>query len=652
VTKALSAGMVTHLALDVTTLASCIEMILENGTVHRFTDHPADIVFGGDTYLASVGHEASDPVARNDLAVDGLELTLLIDSPGLSEAELIAGLYDYADFKLFLVEYTDPDTNGDIKIMKGRLGEVGTSKGATATVELRGLTQHLQKGIGEKYSADCPVELSDPRCGIIVAPSVWPASSAIALGQSVSPSSANGRQFVATRAGLSGATEPAWNLTIGGVTDEPALSTGTTSDIADGTTTGGASDTEVIDTTATFIEHGVRAGDVIRNVTDGSEATVITVIGETNLQTQVLAGGFDRLWETGDTYSIDLAQAVNDSGATFQTDGVIVGDTVRNTTDGSTASVLVVNSETKLTIAGLTGGTVDAFAVGDAYSVDGAGWTTRDAFTKPGTVTSVTDRANFVADGAGVTSRGTTTGASDLVLLIDSTATFQTDGVGVSDVVNNTTDGSIGNVVSVDSEIQVTTSTLVGGVENDWDTGDVYAITEGKQIATGTHTGVADSATVLTDSEATFIATSNVKVGNVVRNTTDGSTGTVVTIDSETQITTSALVDGTDNDFDVDDAYTIEQSINDAGSWQYGVVTWVTGANAGLSMEVKSSSQIGAFELFLPMGFVIANGDTFTVETGCAKTFNDCKFKFDNVINFQGFPYVPAPDTILKVGGQ
>ncbi len=60
--------------------------------------------------------------------------------------------------------------------------------------------------------------------------------------------------------------------------------------------------------------------------------------------------------------------------------------------------------------------------------------------------------------------------------LIDSAATFITDGVKFGDQVINCTDGSIAEVLTVDSETQLTHRPLKGGTENDWDVGDSYQI--------------------------------------------------------------------------------------------------------------------------------------------------------------------------------
>ncbi len=70
---------------------------------------------------------------------------------------------------------------------------------------------------------------------------------------------------------------------------------------------------------------------------------------------------------------------------------------------------------------------------------------------------------------------GTITTAGDTTL-IDSAATFVTNAVAPDDRVQNTTDGSIARVVSVDSETQLTVTTLRNGTDNDFDVDDAYSI--------------------------------------------------------------------------------------------------------------------------------------------------------------------------------
>jgi uncharacterized phage protein (TIGR02218 family) len=91
-----------------------------------------------------------------------------------------------------------------------------------------------------------------------------------------------------------------------------------------------------------------------------------------------------------------------------------------------------------------------------------------------------------------------------------------------------------------------------------------------------------------------------------------------------------------------------------ADYFTYGVVTWVTGANAGRSMEVKQHQTGGVFTLQLDMPNSIVAGDTFTVVPGCNKVgrTGDCKVKFNNLVNFRGFEDVPGQKKVLIYGGQ
>lgn len=83
------------------------------------------------------------------------------------------------------------------------------------------------------------------------------------------------------------------------------------------------------------------------------------------------------------------------------------------------------------------------------------------------------------------------------------------------------------------------------------------------------------------------------------------------------------------------------------GIFEYGLLTWSSGANAGLSMEVKS--YVGKqFTLWLPMPHAIGVGDAYAVYKGCDKRFATCQSVFNNTVNFGGFPHLPGVDRILN----
>jgi uncharacterized phage protein (TIGR02218 family) len=79
-----------------------------------------------------------------------------------------------------------------------------------------------------------------------------------------------------------------------------------------------------------------------------------------------------------------------------------------------------------------------------------------------------------------------------------------------------------------------------------------------------------------------------------------------------------------------------------------GLVTWLTGNNAGVSQKVRTFSG-GVFTLILPLVLTVQVGDTFTAVAGCRKRLmDDCKTKFNNVVNFQGEPHRPTVDDLVR----
>lgn len=169
--------------------------------------------------------------------------------------------------------------------------------------------------------------------------------------------------------------------------------------------------------------------------------------------------------------------------------------------------------------------------------------------------------ANFEST---VTSSTTTGTGSDDTALIDSTATFITDGVIVTDMVKNVTTGKFAFVYSVDSETQITTSMDYFGT-----IGDSYEIVHGYNgqesyhgflkltapiyntiQATGNPTSIASSR--LIDSGASFLTTA--ASGDEVKNTTTGLLCNVIRVVSDTELSLTA------NRFtDVAQGYSVER---------------------------------------------------------------------------------------------
>lgn len=83
--------------------------------------------------------------------------------------------------------------------------------------------------------------------------------------------------------------------------------------------------------------------------------------------------------------------------------------------------------------------------------------------------------------------------------------------------------------------------------------------------------------------------------------------------------------------------------------WAYGKVLWLTGANAGASVEIKSQTGT-VLELFVPMRYDVQIGDTFRLFAGCDKKKATCRDKFNNIANMRAEPDKPSSKLLVQFG--
>lgn len=170
--KSLTPALSAHLGQEVTTICTCWKATLQNGTIYGFTDHTADLLIGGVLYESASGYTPTAVQGNSNLAVDNLEVVGLLDSNAITDADLNAGLWDYADIEIFQVNYADL-TMGSNKLVKGRTGEIKYGM-QEFTAELRGLAQQLQQTIGKVYSPSCRAEFGDAQCKINLVDYTYP----------------------------------------------------------------------------------------------------------------------------------------------------------------------------------------------------------------------------------------------------------------------------------------------------------------------------------------------------------------------------------------------------------------------------------------------------------------------------------------------
>ena len=84
-----------------------------------------------------------------------------------------------------------------------------------------------------------------------------------------------------------------------------------------------------------------------------------------------------------------------------------------------------------------------------------------------------------------------------------------------------------------------------------------------------------------------------------------------------------------------------------------GRLLFTTGANTGFATEIRSHRTDGgtvALQLWQAAPQPIAPGDGFTAQAGCDKRFATCRSKFDNVVNFRGFPHMGGNNLLVQQG--
>ncbi|MBW3098669.1 DUF2163 domain-containing protein [Pseudohoeflea coraliihabitans] len=83
------------------------------------------------------------------------------------------------------------------------------------------------------------------------------------------------------------------------------------------------------------------------------------------------------------------------------------------------------------------------------------------------------------------------------------------------------------------------------------------------------------------------------------------------------------------------------------GWFSNGRITFVSGALAGLEFALSDhrlEAGVATLTLWSASEMRPMPGDAFTIHAGCDKRRETCRDKFDNLLNFQGFPFMPGSD--------
>ncbi|MFC2967854.1 DUF2163 domain-containing protein [Acidimangrovimonas pyrenivorans] len=158
-----AADLHAHLASGATTVCRAWALVRRDGTVFGFTDHDVDLGFEGIVFRAGSGMTARALQQGSGLAVDNSEAVGALSDAALTEADILAGRFDGAELRVWLVNWADPAQR--VLQFRGALGEM-TRVGGAFTAELRGLTEALNQLQGRIYAPTCSAVLGDAFCRV------------------------------------------------------------------------------------------------------------------------------------------------------------------------------------------------------------------------------------------------------------------------------------------------------------------------------------------------------------------------------------------------------------------------------------------------------------------------------------------------------
>ena len=100
--------------------------------------------------------------------------------------------------------------------------------------------------------------------------------------------------------------------------------------------------------------------------------------------------------------------------------------------------------------------------------------------------------------------------------------------------------------------------------------------------------------------------------------------------------------------FDEDVAVVADAAAGNA--YGYGRLRWIGGANSGLQSRIALSSGTRLM-LSEPPPFMPAAGDLVAISEGCDRSFDTCRTRFANGVNFRGEPHLPGMDLLTRYPG-
>ena len=154
-------ALLEHLKTGSTNVCRAWTVFRKDGVTLGFTDHDRDLTVNGVICRADTGMTARALQQTTGLSVDNTEAFGALSAAAISEDDLLAGRFDGAEVRAYLVNWTSPQDY--LEQFRGHLGEI-SRVGGSFKAELRGLTDLLNRPHGMAYTPGCSAVLGDSRC--------------------------------------------------------------------------------------------------------------------------------------------------------------------------------------------------------------------------------------------------------------------------------------------------------------------------------------------------------------------------------------------------------------------------------------------------------------------------------------------------------
>lgn len=152
-----------HLAGEVTSLCHCWRLTRRDGVVLGFTDHDRSLEFAGTSFSPQTGLTSTEARSAHGFGMDTADVEGALSSLGITEVDIVDGLYDGAEVETFLVNWREPGQN--MLVRAATIAELRRADNAfVATLEGPGRGLDIVRG--RYVRRGCDAELGDSRCKV------------------------------------------------------------------------------------------------------------------------------------------------------------------------------------------------------------------------------------------------------------------------------------------------------------------------------------------------------------------------------------------------------------------------------------------------------------------------------------------------------